>query len=232
MTTDTRNFESNKILAGVGALLVAIGSFIPVTGAIGILALVGIILFLVGVKGIADNLNDNAIWRSTLNGFIFEAIGIVVGIAAFVSIFVGLFTGIRITYPVSVGIALLIGIILSIVVFVFFILGAIYIRQALQRISSHTGETILSTGGILLLIGAILTIILIGFLLLFIAWLLIAIGFFSMRLTQTQPPPAYQPPPTYPSAGQVRYCTYCGSPNRTDASFCTHCGRKLEPINP
>jgi uncharacterized membrane protein len=46
------------------------------------------------------------------------------------------------------------------------------------------------------LIGAILTIILVGFILIWIAWILIAVGFFSIKTTAAQPPAAApQPPP-------------------------------------
>jgi hypothetical protein len=51
----SRNFESNKMLGGVGAILTAIGSFVPFTGSIGIVAIVGIILMLISIKGLSED---------------------------------------------------------------------------------------------------------------------------------------------------------------------------------
>jgi uncharacterized membrane protein len=50
------NFESSKTLSGVGAILVAIGSFVPV------LAIVGIILVLIGLKGLAEAYGEKAVF--------------------------------------------------------------------------------------------------------------------------------------------------------------------------
>ena len=55
------------------------------------------------------------------------------------------------------------------------------------------------------------------------AYVLIAMGFFSMK------PPAGQVPASMaaPAASQVRYCPYCGAPNQTEAAYCVRCGKKL-----
>jgi len=53
-----RNFESNKMLGGVGALLTAIGSFVPFTASIGILFIIGIILVLISLRGWASDFRD------------------------------------------------------------------------------------------------------------------------------------------------------------------------------
>jgi uncharacterized membrane protein len=227
----TRDFESNKILAGVGALLVAVGSFIPFTGAIGIVAIVGIILVLIGVRGLADGFKDYSIFRNTLYGFIFEVIAILCGVAAFTSLILGFLGSLTIFTRPNFGLIILVAIVLLILVLVFFVLGAVFFRQAFGALADKSGEGIFRIGGLLLLLGAVLTIILVGFVLLFVAWLLIAVGFFSMR------PPgasgsAYQPQPStpvfsQPASGQAKYCAYCGAGNRLEASFCTRCGRRL-----
>jgi uncharacterized membrane protein len=61
-----------------------------------------------------------------------------------------------------------------------------------------SGEKIFETAGLLWLIGAFLTIILVGFILIWIAWILIVVGFFSIKTPAAQPPatlPQTQPPP-------------------------------------
>ena len=230
----TRDFESNKILAGVGALLVGVGSFIPFTGAIGIVAIVGIILVLIGVRGLADVYKDYSIFRNTLYGFIFEIIAILCGVAAFASFFLGFLDGFTFFNRPNFVLNIFVAIILLIFVFIFFVLGAVFFRQGFGILANRSGEGILRTGGLLLLLGAVLTIILVGFVLLFVAWILVAVGFFSMRSPETSSP-AYQPPPSTPAfsqpvAGQAKYCSYCGAENKLEASFCTRCGRRLASV--
>ncbi|MGB9854022.1 MAG: DUF996 domain-containing protein [Candidatus Bathyarchaeales archaeon] len=64
-------------------------------------------------------------------------------------------------------------------------------------VATKSGENMFNTAGLLLLVGAILTIILIGLILMLVAWILVAIGFFSVKVPTTQPPltPAQPPPP-------------------------------------
>jgi uncharacterized membrane protein len=227
-----RNFESNRILAGVGALLAAVGSFIPFSGQVGIVHVVGIILVLVAMRGLSDDYKDFSIYRNTVNGFIFNIIGSAVFIATFVIIIHAFTVGFLFARPMVGIIEILTGIAASAVGFIFLVLSALSYRRAFDTVAGKSGETLLKTGGLLLLIGSVLTIVFVGFFLMFVAWLLLAIGFFQMRLpvsANTYPSVSQTPIPTSSGNGQVKYCSFCGAENRLEASFCTHCGRRLEP---
>jgi uncharacterized membrane protein len=76
--------------------------------------------------------------------------------------------------------------------FVFMIISAIFFRKSLSLLSMKSGERIFETAGLLWLIGAVLTIILVGLILIWVAWILIAVGFFSIKTTAAPQPP---PPP-------------------------------------
>jgi uncharacterized membrane protein len=207
------SLESNKTLAGIGAILVAI----PVVN------LVGIILVLIAMKGLAEYYNDNRIFENALYGFIFGIVAIVAFIAVlFAGIFTSVFTGALA--------ALALFIVAIIVMFVFFLLQAVFYRNSFTILSEKSGEKMFDTAGLLLLIGAILTIILVGAVLQFIAWILAAVGFFSIKTPTTQVSAA---PPSSPSAPTVavtverKYCRYCGTENQSDAVFCAKCGKKI-----
>lgn len=221
------SLESDKSLGGIGAILVAIGSFFP------ILSLVGIILVLVAMKRFAEHYNEPRIFDNALYGFVFGIIGIVAAIFVF---FMGIFTGAFFAFPVIIIVAL-------VVMFAFFLLQAIYYRNAFNILSEKSGEKMFETAGLLLLIGAVLTIILVGLVLLLVAWILAAVGFFSIRTPTTQPPaparptpPVPPPPPSakplepavpVPVSAEKMYCRYCGTENKTDAVFCVKCGKKI-----
>jgi uncharacterized membrane protein len=226
----SRNFETNKILGGVGALLTAIGSFVPFAGPVGIVSIIGIILLLISMKGLSENFREPNIWRNAINGFIFGIIGIGIAIVIFAIFLFSMFSSARFFWVPGVVFSFVGLIIGLVIVFAFFLLEAIFYKRAFDLLGTRSGERMFHTGGLLLLIGAVLTIVVIGFVLLFVAWLLIAIAFFSMR-AQIQQTSRYatQPPSSAPStfSGQVQYCQYCGAENKMDATFCTHCGRRL-----
>ncbi len=226
-----RNFESNKMLGGVGAILTAIGSFVPFTASIGILFVIGIILVLVSMRGLSDDFQDRRIFGNAINGFIFSLIGIIVGSVAFGVFISTLFRGF-ITSSIAVGfLGLVLGLFALLVAFIFLVISAISYRRAFDILADHSGEKMFRTGGLLFLIGAGLVILFgLGFILMFVAWLLLAVAFFSMRLPVSGAPQAYMappPPPTGAPSGQVKYCQYCGAENNINGTYCTHCGRRL-----
>lgn len=77
--------EPSKNLGGVGALLIVI-SFLGLfaTGFSAVLALVGVILVLIGMKGLTDHYREAGIFNNALYGLILA----IVGVAAFVAMIV------------------------------------------------------------------------------------------------------------------------------------------------
>lgn len=209
--------ESNKTLGGVGAILVVVGflGFFG-TGYAALLTLVGIILTLIALKGFSDHYNEGGIFNNALYGFISTIIGVVVFVGILVMTVLAAISTLGITdwtewatkiqqnmtdwnalwpwiEPIVVG-----AIAALIVLFVFLIISAIFFRRSLSTLSVKSGEKIFETAGLLWLIGAFLTIILVGFILIWIAWILIVVGFFSIKTPTAQPPPTLpqpQPPP-------------------------------------
>jgi uncharacterized membrane protein len=228
----SRSFESNKILGGVGAILTAIGSFIPFQSAVGIVYIIGIILVLISMKGLAEDYKEQAIFKNTLNGFIFGIIGVVIGIAAFAAVIASLFSGFLFTRPLLSAVSILLSLGALLTVFVFLVIAAIFFKRAFELLAAKSGERMFRTGGLLLLIGAALIIVFgLGFVLIFVAWILLAVGFFSMR-PPSQPAVVEAPIPATASQsaapeGTVKYCPYCGAENKLEATFCTHCGRRI-----
>ena len=203
------SLESNKTLGGVGAILIAI----PVAN------LVGIILLLIAMKGIADHYQDDDIFKNALYGFIFGIIGVVALIAVGVMFFVTYSATIpSTTYPLA---ELTIFILAFATMYIFSLIGAIFYRKAFNTLSEKTNEKNFETAGLLLLIGAIIPVI--GEILRFIAWILAAVGFFSIKVL-TQPPMSQ---PVSQASVENKFCQNCGTKNNSDASFCEKCGQKF-----
>jgi len=173
-------------MAGIGALFLVIGSFVP------FLSLVGIILLLIGLRDLANYYGDNSIFQDSLYAVIFGIIGIVAAGVVLVSLFIG---GLVFTGGAFLGFAA--GIIVALVVaFIFLILMALYFRRTFDSLAERSGQGMFKTAGLLLLIGAILTIVIVGLFIIFIAWILATVAFFQMTSTtkSQQPPPP--PPPS------------------------------------
>ena len=62
-------------------------------------------------------------------------------------------------------------------------------RRSLKQLSDRTNVGLFSTTGLILLIGAVLIIIGFGILLIWIASLILAIAFFTMKPHEASPPP-------------------------------------------
>jgi uncharacterized membrane protein len=223
------NIESSKTLAGIGALLLFL-SFVPIIG------IIGIILLILGMKGLSENYKDESIYQHAIKGLVFGIIGIVavsvLSILAFVGGFFSIFTSGA--SGIVGGILLLIAAL--VIAFIFYLLMAINFRRAFDTIAERSGEQMFHTAGSLLFYGAVLTIIFVGLFLVWIAWIIAAIAFFSMKTTPAQPynqqpygyaPPPSPPSPTQPSTGQ-RYCPNCGAPVDPNATFCPNCGKPLK----
>ncbi len=214
------NVESSKTLAGVGSILL-IFPFISI---------VGIILILIGMKGLSEYYKEPSIYQNAIWGVIF---GIIALIAIAVAVPLFFVFGAFSVFTLGLSLIGLFG--LAVVVFIFYLIAAMYFRRAFDTLSQRSGEHTFETAGLLLFIGAILTIFFfIGLIIIFVAWILATIGFLSMKLQTQQPyasqPSGYTPSPTPPAAQPTqatRYCPNCGAPVAPNTAFCPHCGKQL-----
>lgn len=205
------NFETSKNLGGVGAILMFIGFIIPAaTGGFGLLlSLLGLILVLIGLKGFADYYNEAGIFNNFLYGTIAGVVGVVIAGAAFVFVIFtsltdflytvfpswngdlsslsGLTPDISAIDPTAILPFVASFLIIAVILFFTAIVVAIFMRKSLNTLSGKAGVGLFGTTGLLLLIGAVLTIVFIGLILIWIAMLILAIAFFTMRPQPTQP---------------------------------------------
>ncbi len=206
-------FESSKTLGGVGALLMFIGVF-PYINYFGIIELIGAILVLVALHGFARIYKERGIFDNALYGIIAGIVGVVSSVAIGIAIVLPNIKDFLLKlYPSWNGnlstisslsgmtpntsnlgfgdvIPFITAAILVIVTFwVFAIIATFLYRRSLKQLSARTSVGLFSTTGLLLLIGAVLIIAFgLGLLLLWIATLILAIAFFTMKPQETQPP--------------------------------------------
>lgn len=244
-------FESSKNLAGIGAILVFI-SFLatsarapPFSG--GLIALIGVVLMLVGVKGLADHYGEAGIFNNMLYGTVAGIAGVVVAVAVAVGVLInslssflykifpgwnGDWTQLSGMTPDTTNLTfsdivpfLTAAVAVFAILFVSAIVVALLYRRSLSSLRSRSGMGLFGTAGTVLLAGAILTIVVIGYFIIWIDLLLLAIAFFQLR------PPSIQPVSTTQTT--VVPATIISEAEKTSASrvegkkYCMNCGAEL-----
>ena len=203
------SIENNRILGGVGALLMFIG-ILPYINYFGVIELVGLVLVMVALYNLASHYKEGGIFNNALYGLIIGIVGGVISIAVVAIVVLSSLTDFLYTiFPDWNGdwtalsgltpnmsnltldsiMPFLTGIIAMIVIlWVFAIIAAFFIKRSLGTLAAKSGVGLFSTTGLLLLIGAVLIILFgIGLILIWISALLLAIAFFKIKPQQTQP---------------------------------------------
>jgi uncharacterized membrane protein len=206
--------ETSKNLGGIGAILIVIaflGSF--GSGFALLLGLIGLILLLIGTKGLADHYGDQGIFNNALYAIILTIVGIVVAAGVVLAVAFAALSDLGInannwgaldqnwarliqnlTDPSAVFTligAIIIGVV---IIFVFLVVAVFLYRKSLTSLATKTRVGMFNTAGLIMLIGAVLTIIVIGLVLIWIAFILVAVAFFSVKTAAAETPQASQPP--------------------------------------
>ena len=169
----------------------------------GVVGLAGLILVLVGLRGLADFHKEQGIFNNALYGFILVIVGVVVAVGVAIVSLVAWFVSIGVNIgdisrwselgpalsgyfqnPSNMGgIFGFIGAIIAVllVLFLFVVVAAIFMRKSLNLLAKKTGVSMFGTAGIILLIGAVLTIIAVGIILIWVSFILMAVAFFQMK---------------------------------------------------
>ena len=195
------SFESSKNLSAIGALLLVIGAVLGFIWSFsGILSLIGIILLLIGLKGLANFYKEDGIFNNSLYSIIIAIVGFVVGVGVIVISAVSALANIGIDWAniedwANVGTdmatvftdfnfnaiadllgALLIGLI---IIYVVVIVSMFFFRKSMNQLSAKSGIGLFGTAGLLMLIGAVIPVI--GLLIIWIGAILVTVAFFQMK---------------------------------------------------
>ncbi|MBO8144533.1 MAG: DUF996 domain-containing protein [Thermodesulfobacterium sp.] len=172
------NLSTPKLIGGIGAILLIL-TITPHFGAIAGLA--GIVLMLISFNMFSKIFNNPQIFKNALISFILVIIGGFLAILTVGVTFFSLFTMIG-SQPHSSHIFSNIGIgttFVFVILYILLIVSAHYLKTSFYLLSSYTGVNLYKTGGLLYFIGTILMIIVISVLVNLVAWVLIAVAFFT-----------------------------------------------------
>jgi len=187
---------------------------------------------MIAMHRLASYYQEPVIFNGALYWLILSIVGAVVAAileVAFLAFFFGNITPVTPGSPVSSPEPILQAILavfgVAAVVFVFMVAGTVFFMRALNALGNKSGVQTFKTAGLLSLIGYILTIFFVGGIVVWVAWILLAVGFHSLK-----PAAAYSPssqPSSSSFTAEQRYCPYCGAENSYEDKFCRKCGRPL-----
>jgi len=192
------NISTQKMLGGIGSILILLGWM---TG-VGILfGIVGAVLWLVSIYQLSNILGKPTIFQKALIGFILNVAGIVIAFAPFALTMViafpfGLLVKILLfnlttdeTLDVTLDISelgfgalivLTVALIAIIVAYAIFVFGFYLQKQAYEILAQATAHNLFKIAGLLMFIGAITTILFgLGLLLIIVGYIVLTVAFFT-----------------------------------------------------
>ena len=188
-------------MGGVGAILLFIG-VLPWIAPYGwVVGLIGLILAMLGFKGLADYYKEAGVFNNALYAIILAVVGVVIFVVLLFTAAVGLLTDLGLTlsnvteWSASISQLDLAGtsviwdfiaqiLLAGVALWICLIIAAILLRKSLGVVSAKSGVGLFGITGLLILIGAVIPLI--GLLLIWIGILLLAVAFFSIRPQQAQ----------------------------------------------
>jgi uncharacterized membrane protein len=203
------SIETSKTLGGIGAILMFVG-IMPVINSYAVIELVGLILVMVALYNLAGYYSERGIFNNALYGVIAGIVGVAVAVGTVIlSVLTSVTDFLYAVFPDWNGdwaslsgltpdpsnlsmeaiVPFLVGLFVALaVLWIFAIIATYFVRRSLISLSAKSGVGLFSTAGLLMLVGAVLTIAFgLGLILIWIATLILAIAFFTMKPQESQP---------------------------------------------
>ena len=202
--------KSSKTLGEIGAIMMFIG-VLPYVNYFSIVEIIGAILILVALHGLAGFYKESGIFNNALYSIITGIIGVVLAAVIAIAVILpnikdfllkvfpswngdwqtisslsGMMPNISNISTGDIIPFVTAAILVVATLWIFGIIATFFVRRSLVQLSAKTNVGLFSTAGTLLLIGAVLIFLFgLGLLLMWIAALLLAIAFFRIRLQET-----------------------------------------------
>jgi len=176
LPTQRVNISTQKMLGGIGSILMLLGW---ITGIGILLSILGVVLWIISMYQLSDMLRKPSIFQKVLIGFILSvadwAIALAFGLMAGISSFATM----RDETDAILGLGL--GFIVAIIVaYVTLVVSFYFYKEAYDILAQATNQNLFKIAGLLLFIGAITVILFgLGALLIIVGEIVLAVAFFT-----------------------------------------------------
>lgn len=198
--------------------------FIIVIGGAGVVAY---FMFFYAMYSLSNYYKEPAIFKNVLYAFIVSIVSVAVVFVLEFAVIISTITGISQTNTPSAVTPAFTQIILTYVVVIvaalaFAIVNGLLYMRAFNKLGEKSGVDNFKTAGILYIIGAIIPLVT------WIAWIFSAIAFNKLKPSLPTTSTVSSPTQSQSSTMQTKRCPNCGAENRTDALYCSSCGKPLQ----
>jgi uncharacterized membrane protein len=174
------------------------------------LSLICLILFFIGMKGLAEHYKDKTLHQNTRKIMIYAIVGTIISSVMLIPAYF-------ITLPNSptgassaAFFSMIPYLIMLVLTLIITVLQMMCFRKILGALADHTGKQLFHTANTFMYYGLILSIVLVGLFLIPIAFIIMTIAIYSLKKSDTK----------------TKYCTQCGTPNAPENAFCPNCGKQ------
>jgi len=176
LPTQRVNISTQKMLGGIGSILMLLGW---ITGIGILLSILGVVLWIISMYQLSDMLRKPSIFQKVLIGFILSvadwaialAFGLMAGISSFATMRdeTGAILGLGLGFIVAI-----------IVAYVTLVVSFYFYKEAYDILAQATNQNLFKIAGLLLFIGAITVILFgLGALLIIVGEIVLAVAFFT-----------------------------------------------------
>ena len=176
LPTQRVNISTQKMLGGIGSILMLLG-WIPGIGIL--LSILGVVLWIISMYQLSNILRKPSIFQKVLIGFVLNIGSTVIAFAFGLMAGISSFTSIRGETGAIFGLGL--GVVVAIIVAYAISLAAFYFyKEAYEILAQATNQNLFKIAGLLLFIGAITVILFgLGALLIIVGEIVLAVAFFT-----------------------------------------------------
>jgi uncharacterized membrane protein len=177
LPTQRVNISTQKMLGGIGSILILLG-WIPGIGIL--LSILGFVLWLISMYQLSNILRKPSIFQKILIGFILNIVGTVIALGFGLMALIPLFVSPKDETGAILGLGL--GVVFAIVVaYATLVVSFYFYKEAYEILAQATAHNLFKIGGRLIFIGVITTIILfrLGLLLIIVGNIVLAVAFFT-----------------------------------------------------
>jgi uncharacterized membrane protein len=227
-----QRWVANQVTPTFSILSAELNTFFIVLIILAIIGLVGLILFILAMHQLSHYYKESGIFRNIVYALIVNVVG-AISVFALFYLFITSSINSAINTPSTSVLPFLDQFIFSflalvVLAMVLGIISAAFYMRAFNKLGEKSDCDSFKAAGVLYFVGVLLSVVLVGGILVWIAWIIAAYGFHSLKpLSSTN---IYSTPSavTSPVPAQTLPCPNCGTGNVPEALYCGSCGKQLQ----
>jgi uncharacterized membrane protein len=227
-----QHWMANQVTPAFSIISAQLSAFFIVLVILAIIGLVGLIFFILAMHQLSHYYKEPGIFRNIIYALIVNIVGSISVFALFV-LFITSTINSAINTPSTAILPFLDQFFYSLIGLIVLamalgIISAAFYMRAFNMLGEKSDGDSLKAAGVLYFVGVLLSIVLVGGILVWIAWIIAAYGFYSLKplsLTNFYSTPLVGMPPV---PAQTLPCPNCGTGNVPEALYCGSCGKQLQ----